>query len=256
MQRVPYADLMTRLAAHTSALGGRITRIGEADGYPLSHIHLPGPSGAPHIVMSAGIHGEEPGSTMGFLHWFEQHAAEWTSVYSFDAFPCLNPWGYERGIRFNGAGRDLNRTFREPDGEPCVRMVRQVTLGQRYAMAVDMHEDCDYYGFYVYERGWPTQPFAQRLVDAVSKVGPLSNGEEGEDPPVRGGIVEFDTQGRSLIEIAEERELWPIAFHYYHCSDHMATIETPGKQPLEVRVAMQIAAVQECLAFTRERLGL
>lgn len=254
MHRVPYATLVDRLQLRTDALGGRMTRLEEADGYPLYHIHLPGSAGAPRFILSAGIHGEEPGSTMGFLHWLENHAHEWTGAFSLDAFPCLNPWGYERGIRFNADGRDLNRTFREADPPPCVRLVRSVTEGRRYAMAVDMHEDSDYFGFYVYERGWPTTIFADRLIEAVSMVGPISDGEEGDEPGVHDGIVEFDTEGKTLIEIAEERERWPLAFHYYHCADHMATIETPGRQPLDLRVLMQQTAVQECLRFTRERL--
>lgn len=256
VERVPYSALVDRLARKAQALSGRMTQVEEADGYPLYHIELPGPKGAPRLVISAGIHGEEPGSAMGFLYWLENHAEEWAGVYSFDIFPCLNPWGYERGIRFNADGRDLNRTFKETDPPPCVRLVRQVTAGQHYAMAVDMHEDCDFFGFYVYERGWKDSAFANRLVDAISKVGPLSDGEEGDEPEVHGGIVTFNMDGRTLVEIAEERDLWPIAFHYYHCSDHMMTAETPGRQPLEVRVSMQQVAVQEALQFTRERLGI
>ncbi len=257
MERPSYAELVERLQSAAEDLGGSITQRAEADGYPLYHIELPGPKGAPRFLLSTGIHGEEPGGTTGFLHWLERDAAKWLRIFRIDVFPCLNPYGFERGERHDAAGRDLNRCFKEQNPPPAVRMVREVLDGKQFAMAVDMHEDCDYFGFYVYERLPKGPTVAPALLARMALEGPISHGEEGEEPTIDKGLVvtEWPTDV-SLTELAQQRDKWPLAFYLYFVADHVITVETPGRQPLAVRVRMQRAAVETALSFTQGRLGL
>jgi len=257
VERPSYAELVQRLRQVALARGGELVQHGEADGYPLYHLALPGPQDAPRFLLSAGIHGEEPGSATGLLNWLEQDLGRWPEFFRIDALPCLNPWGFERGVRYDAQGRDLNRRFREDPPLPQVALARDVTAGRRYAMAVDMHEDCDYFGFYLYERLEHGPRIAPLLLPRIALEGPVSHGEEGDEPPVREGLVHMTwPAGRTLQEMAEERPQWPMAFFLYHVADHVITVETPGRQPLDVRVRMQRAAVETSLAFTRDRLGL
>jgi len=252
-----YEELIERLRAVSDDYGGQLTGCAEADGYPLYHLDLPGPTGAPRFLLSAGIHGEEPGSATGLLHWLERDLPKWLNVFHIEAFPCLNPWGFECGIREDASGRDLNRAFRDDPAPPAVGMVREATAGRRYAMAVDMHEDCDYFGFYVYERLEHGPHVAPALLQRIALEGPLSHGEEGDEPPIEQGLVRMDwPHSRSLVELVAERPQWPLAFYLYHVADHVITVETPGRQPLDVRVRMQRAAVDTALYFTQRRLGL
>ena len=257
MDKPHYDELIERLRGIADDYGGQLCEQAEADGYPLYHLDLPGPEGAPRFLLSAGIHGEEPGSATGLLNWCERDLPKWLHFFHIEAFPCLNPWGFERGNRYDAAGRDLNRCFREETPPPAVRMVREVTAGRRYAMAVDMHEDCDYYGFYVYERLEHGPNVAPALLQRIALEGPVSYGEEGDDPPIEQGLVHMPLpRGRSLVALAAERAQWPLAFYLYHVADHVITVETPGRQPLDVRVRMQRAAAETALHFTQRRLGL
>lgn len=257
MQRPSYDEFTRRLRTAAEALGGSATAAAEADGYPLYHLVLPGPGDAPRFLLSAGIHGEEPGSPTGFLHWLEHDAARWLRTFRIEAFPCLNPYGFERGLRHDKDGRDLNRRFRDEDPPPAIGMVRRILEGKRFAMAVDMHEDCDYYGFYLYERLPKGPAIAPALLTRVALEGPISHGEEGDEPPIERGMVKMDwTQDVSWAEWMQDREEWPLAFYLYQMVDHVITVETPGRQPLDVRVRMQRAAVETALSFTQARLGL
>ena len=256
MERPSYAELIDRLQTATEDLGGSFTQRAEADGYPLYHLELAGPRNAPRFLLSTGIHGEEPGGTTGFLHWLEHDAAKWLRIFRIDAFPCLNPYGFERGERYDAEGRDLNRCFREENPPPAVGMVKGVLEGTRFAMAVDMHEDCDYFGFYVYERLPKGPTVAPALLARMALEGPISNGEEG-DMEIDEGIVRMEwPKDLSLEEAAKSRDKWPLAFYLYFVADHVITVETPGRQPLAVRVRMQRAAVETALSFTQARLGL
>jgi hypothetical protein len=257
LRKPDYDDVIERLHAVADDYGGQLTQYAEADGYPLYHLDLPGPEGAPRFLLSAGIHGEEPGATTGFLAWSEHDLAKWLHIFHIEAFPCLNPWGFERGIRYDAVERDLNRCFKDDPAPPAVQMVRRLTEGKRYAMAVDMHEDCDYYGFYVYERLERGPNVAPALLQRIALEGPLSYGEEGDEPPIEQGLVRMQwPKDKTLVQLAAERPKWPLAFYLYHVADHVITVETPGLQPLDVRVRMQRAAAETALSFTQRRLGL
>jgi murein peptide amidase A len=64
------------------------------------------------IVMIGGVHGDEPEGVAlaeATLNWLSVHVDQvevpWALI------PCLNPDGYQKGQRTNGAGVDLNRNY-------------------------------------------------------------------------------------------------------------------------------------------------
>lgn len=250
--RLAYAEVIDRVAAVAQRLGGTLSRTGEADGYPLYHLELPSPHpGAPAVLLDAGLHGEEPGGVLGLLAWLEERAERWLPRLALSAFPCLNPWGYERGQRSIAAGLDLNRQFRDPSF-PAVRMVRERLQGRRFALCIDCHEDCDFTGFYMYENSAGPQRVGERIVEAVSALGPVAPADPTGEVPVVNGLVR-----RGLTrEAVAQREQWPIALYLflYH-TDHVLTLETPGRQPLPLRVRMQVTAIETALTWLWEHLG-
>ena len=63
------------------------------------------------ILITAGVHGEEPGGVEGALRWLE--GGEWAKWrVNWLVLPCINPYGWERNQRRNAQGRDINRQFR------------------------------------------------------------------------------------------------------------------------------------------------
>lgn len=215
-----------------------------ADGYPvflLEHRATdPNPT-RPSLLIDAGIHGEEPGSVIGLFHWLQHHADRWLGAIDFTVFPCLNPWGFERGIRYDPRNRDLNREFNNPLHPAVVGFCKAIE-GRRFELFMDLHEDCDFYGTYLYEvveagrtdrvPGAAELTLGRRILDACQSIAPLSHGEEVGELITDAGMLAAPL-AREELDAWDE---WPIALYaYVHHTDHVVTVETPGKQPLETR---------------------
>jgi len=118
----------------------------EAGGYPLmmveSSAHDPL---KPSVYLSAGIHGDEPASVEGLIVWAESSLNK-TADWNWMIFPCLNPWGLERNVRFDEEGRDLNR-FYNSRKIPQIAAQRDLMKGKRFDLAITLHEDYDARGF-------------------------------------------------------------------------------------------------------------
>lgn len=238
-----FADVEAQIKSSARDLGAQLTVAGESDGYPLYVMRFG--CGEP-IWLSAGIHGEEPGSVAGMLRFLECSAHRWMETFAMTVMPCLNPWGYERGIRGDEAQRDLNRQFRN-DAVPLVKIVNDVL--QKPKLALDLHEDCDFFGFYLYEIS-ERDRFGPKIVEAVRAVGPISDGTDWPEPDIEDGIaMPRRHRDENFRQAMLEWEQWPIAWPLFLAAGHVMTIETPGRQPLDLRAAMHERAVNTALTL-------
>ena len=94
------------------------------------------------VVISAGIHGEEPAGVYALLKFLEEDIMDFCGDYAFLIFPCINPFGFERGYRFNKEGLDINREFKAGTlcGEANAVMRALKRRGVRFECTVDLHE--------------------------------------------------------------------------------------------------------------------
>jgi predicted deacylase len=62
--------------------------------------------------------------------------------FSFLILPCLNPYGFSRGVRFSRDVSDLNREFDNVPGPPEVAAVKDLLrrFPGPYRLAIDFHE--------------------------------------------------------------------------------------------------------------------
>ena len=115
-QPEPFADIKdqaTRIcdASSFELLSYPITGIG----LPLLKMRLPALDAAARpVLLGAGIHGDEPGGVETIVKFLQEtrylvYLDEWEIT----LLPCINPFGYEFGIRENHQGKDLNRLFKE-----------------------------------------------------------------------------------------------------------------------------------------------
>lgn len=80
----------------------------------------------PRIILSAGIHGEEPAGVYTLLAFLNRGIANYLKQFSFLILPCLNPYGFTRGVHFSREVSDLNRSFDDAPG------LRKWRLSRRY----------------------------------------------------------------------------------------------------------------------------
>ena len=119
----------------------------ESAKYPLYYVHAKSPKKVyKNIFLSAGIHGNEPAGVYALLNFLEKKAHEYLDNFSFIAFPCVNPSGFEYDQRGNIDGINLNLTFNGELSSKESTIVKQFIRKSNitYAFAMDMHEDDTY----------------------------------------------------------------------------------------------------------------
>lgn len=194
------------------------------------------------IYISAGIHGDEAGATEGLIAWAEKHVAELRRL-SFTIFPCLNPWGLSLNLRTNEAGIDLNRCFARDD-VPVISALRHQIANERFMLSVNLHEDYDGLGVYVYE-GLRNEPsWGRPLLAAARRFIPV-------DPRTRIDISRA-TKGlirRRFNRLRHEKlgGLPEAVFLHDEYARRSITFETPSEFALEKRVAAQVALIEACV---------
>ena len=188
----------------------------------------------PSVYLSAGIHGDEPASVEGLIRWAESFLRR-RSAWNWQIFPCLNPWGLERNIRFDAGGRDLNR-FYNTRKVPQVNAQLSLMEGKRFDLAITLHEDYDARGFYLYEvasRLPHSTNWGEDLCEKMATVIPPDVRTRIDGHPARGGLI------RRKVN-PEMMKGHPEAFflHFLH-ADRTFTLETPSEQSLPRRVRLQ-----------------
>ncbi|MBV8170374.1 MAG: M14 family metallocarboxypeptidase [Candidatus Eremiobacteraeota bacterium] len=195
------------------------------------------------ICLSAGIHGDEPAGVEALLSFFERPQLPRAAI---TALPCINPIGYIANTRRTDVGIDLNRTFGQ-DGAPReTELARQALSGTRFQAGIDLHEDTEARGFYLYEHVRDGRaPIGERIVASVRATGlPIS------DAPTVEGRALVD----GCVEPAEETLSPLVGFFSIYLfdrhSDHTLVPESPAILPMSARVAMHLAAIDSLLSST------
>jgi hypothetical protein len=236
-----YKDLIRRWRKVARAAGLVLKPLIDEAGFTLFHISPRTPRSERSIYLSAGIHGDEPAAPAGLLYWAEQNP---TALKELDllVFPCLNPWGLTHNIRLNHRGRDLNRDFQNRH-IPFVREWRKVIGDRRFDLALNLHEDYDGQGVYIYELSQKPPDLAERILKAVAPIIPPDPRRTIDISRAKNGVI------RRRIQLADFKDFGlpeAIYLHFHH-SDATMTIETPSEFSLYDRTRATAASVQAAI---------
>jgi len=238
-----YNEIVGRLRALPRA-EWRVERVGEVWNYPFFRVRRQISRDAPTILLTAGIHGEEPGGVEGAMRWLE--GGEWSKWrVNWFVLPCINPYGWERNHRRNAQRRDINRQFRNPDDCPEAKLVKELVHGQRFQFSLDLHEDVDATGYYVYELRRAPPFVGERIVAAVGRAIPINRDKVIDGNRTTGlALIRREADVERLLR----RPRWPMAYHVFlHCTDHILGSETPVHFPLERRAQAHTMALRTAL---------
>jgi len=197
-------------------------------------------AGRRRIYISAGIHGDEPGSPLAALKLLQEN--RWPDNLEVWLCPCLNPVGFTLNTRANMRGIDLNRGYLNPVADEITAHISWLQRQPQFDLTIMLHEDWESQGFYLYEQNPDARPsFADKMIEAVEKVCPIDRSETIEGRPAKGGILRPNIDPRS-------RPDWPEAFYLItHKTRQSYTVEAPSDFPLETRVNALVAAVMTVL---------
>lgn len=241
-------NLVTQTTASLGNQGWDVQLLVEADGYPIYALTDPqtaqgGSADRPALLIVAGVHGEEPGAVVGLDAWLRRHVENWVGRLRMYIIPCLNPWGFERGIRFGSHGRDLNREFGSSAHLVGQAFERWLT-GKRFELFMDLHEDCDFEAMYLYEvqEDAPEGPsLGRRILDTARTRVELSDGVDVDGMLTRDGMISI-VYPRDEARKSTGR---PIALHVYaEAAPHVVTVETPGLLDIALRSELHVLALE------------
>lgn len=242
-----YPALIKRWRSVARKVGGRLDVLCEADGFELVFMRI-GTGNEIDAYISAGIHGDEAGSTEGFVTWAEQKLPSWRHA-SLILFPCLNPWGLTLNNRYNQGGADLNRCFDHPE-LPMVNAVRRVLADTRITACLALHEDYDAQGIYLYESP-AAQPFwGEAIIEAASQSIPVDPRGRIDLGRSRGGIMRprFDSRKHAALGGLPE-----AVYLQQNHTRRTITFETPSELGLDLRVKAQMACIQKTVELALMR---
>ena len=213
--------------------------------YPLIKIIM-GKGNPQRILISGGIHGDEPAGVETICSFLENKLyKDFLNDWEFTLLPCINPTGYELGTRNNQDDIDLNRMFKETTVPREIDFVKSV-LDQPYDLDLELHEDVDTPGYYLYQKDQSSElsSLGRVILDRVETIHPLNLAEEIEESPADRGLL-------SRLSEPHEMEWWPMALYAYtRGCRHVCTLETSPALPMEVRVKAHLLAIQTALEQT------
>lgn len=204
------------------------------------------------VLISAGIHGDEPAGVEAALQFAEITADNPLLLehFSFDIFPCDNPYGWERNTRENSHGLDLNRQFKVREPAPEIDLIMKGLHGGCFDLVYEMHEDCDSPGFYLYEFGEDPRFFVgEAVIEEVQSLGyPINTSPIIEKRRARGGIIRLNIRNYRRTRL-------PKSFYAYReCGGQVLTLEPPSSVlPLEDRVKIELLGLRVSLELAKVR---
>lgn len=223
-----------------------IEEYGQTTPFPLISLHRGADHvGAPHIYLSAGIHGDEPAGSLALLELLKENA--FSLSFSWTLCPLMNPSGLSQKTRENATGHDLNRDYlhpRTPETSSHIAWLERHNF--QFDLSLMLHEDWESKGVYLYELNLQSRPsLAPLLIKEASKHCPVETASEIDGFPAKGGIIR--PEGSKNRESLFKREEWPEAI--YLGLDHSATglsytLETPSTLPLNQRVQAHISPLK------------
>jgi hypothetical protein len=193
------------------------------------------------IYLSAGIHGDEAGSTEALITWAEKHATRLNEM-PLLLFPCLNPWGLLNNCRFSEKGDDLNRSFHR-DEIPVIAAIKRVIGNRRFALSSMLHEDYDGQGLYLYEIQRELPFWGESLLAHARRFIPIDGRTQVDGRKAAEGLIRRKINHQRFARIGYPEAAW---LHLYH-SDRTFTVETPSEFALSQRVEAHVAVIEECV---------
>jgi hypothetical protein len=220
---------------------------------------------APAVHLCAGVHGDEPAAPWALLSLVRDGLLD--RRFAYRIWPCANPSGYRLGTRANAEGADVNRSFGKGGTTPEARAIVTALRDRRFELSIDLHEDFEAEGFYLFEPGSPGGHEAAggfelgpAVISGLDDAGiPIHRLESGFDigyPPEAEHHCRFE-RGRVLPDVDEELRLFraglPLSiFLARRHARKVLTFESPRGLSWEDRIAAHRVAVVAAIEALRQ----
>ena len=207
--------------------------------YPLIKIVL-GKGNSLRALISAGIHGDEPGGIESILNFLKNNEyLDYINEWEITLLPCINPYGYEFGTRTNHQGKDLNRLFKLKN-PPEEVVFAQSILETDFKLIIDLHEDNESHGYYLYQTGLSKtyEKIGLEILNSLEGIMPINLETEIAGSQADQGII-----GKALEILS--MDCWQMALYGLSKGTQMClTLETSSLFDMETRVHAHLTAIK------------
>lgn len=230
-----------------SNLGASVSSIGSFthQGQPV-YLHASNlGTGSKRMLITAGVHGEEPAGPLGLLGFVKNNLHQYLKEYAFTIIPVLNPVGFEKGKRRGSTRRDLNRYFGKKENFPENKIIEKFLTNKKFDHHIDMHEDSSEDAIYMYETGngvinEKILAWAYEFLSTIEKRGiPVNQKGSIYGAQNSRGVIYRKNGVKSNARLRRIGALVPYLI-FENISQRGTTLETPALVPLEKRVQIQI----------------
>ena len=207
--------------------------------YPLIKIVL-GKGNSLRALISAGIHGDEPGGIESIINFLKNsNYLDYINEWEITLLPCINPYGYEFGTRTNHQGKDLNRLFKLKN-PPEEVVFAQSILETDFKLIIDLHEDNESQGYYLYQTGLSKtyEKIGLEILNSLEGIMPINLETEIAGSQADQGIIGKELEILSM-------NWWPMALYGLSKGTQMClTLETSSLFDMETRVHAHLTAIK------------
>lgn len=195
------------------------------------------------VLIFSGFHGEEYAAPLGILHFLEQQESQkLLDGINIAIVPIVNPDGFNRDKRYDLTQEQPNEVI-TPSREGRILLDNKEWLRPYMTCFMDMHEDSDAHGFYIYAHTHDgvIRPWHRRLLSVGgNRFGVKLNGlADAEDPrtTISNGVV-LDCHDSTFDKFISD-----IGVPF------VAVTETPITSPLKQRILCNSELLQETLRY-------
>ena len=210
--------------------------------YPLVKI-VCGRGNFRRALISAGIHGDEPGGVETILKFLENNFyCKYADTWEITFLPCINPYGYEHGTRENHQKKDLNRLFKI-DKPPLEVSFAQSILDSKFDLTLELHEDDESRGYYLYQKqsNPKNQQLGIEILKSVKEIMPINTDNEIDGSTSHQGIINNDLDLTKM-------DWWPMALYGFSRGAQISlTLEAASRYKLSSRVKAHLLAITTAL---------
>ena len=207
--------------------------------YPLIKIVL-GKGNSLRALISAGIHGDEPGGIESILNFLKNSEyLDYINKWEITLLPCINPYGYEFGTRTNHQGKDLNRLFKFKN-PPEEVIFAQSILETDFKLIIDLHEDNESHGYYLYQTGLCNkyEKIGLEILNSLEGIMPINLENEIAGSQAHQGVIGKELEIFSM-------DWWPMALYGLSKGTQMClTLETSSLFDMETRAHAHLTAIK------------
>ncbi|MBI2666363.1 M14 family metallocarboxypeptidase [Candidatus Woesearchaeota archaeon] len=226
--------------------------------------------GGEAVLLSGGMHGDEPAGVYGVLKFLKEHASSYMNDFKFFAYPCVNPWGFTANTGSNHLGLNINRHFvfgsKVKEVESILDSLSEGP--QTYLFTLDMHET-PLEGEFAdanKDEALPTEFYMwENCPDKERRVGDkmIASLEQRGIPVCKWESIYKDVNSGGVIYYPEgffnQKEYGTgttfEAFLQVNYTPQAFTTETIDNVSLEERVEQQIIVLRAALDAKKETLG-